>query len=240
MMPTNYTAVKRPINQADLAQLTAGFNKLRGASAAIGVISLLLAVLTYLIGDLVLTILSLVFGLIAIGFGIQVAVMRRRAAASLEKGEVTEITGFPVTSVFAGRLPGWALGPITIADQRQALFQQGRQTTVACMPELGMVLSVDGRPLSQMTQMKGPKDIAPTQVHAPQQYQQPPAQPMQQPAYQQPQAPPIQPPYQQPMQHQPDYQPPPQRPLTVACPRCGTQHSLGTPVCATCGAALPQ
>jgi hypothetical protein len=221
---TNYSAVNRPLAPSELAMLRAGFNALRGVSAVFGIISLAISAFAYFYGDIVSTILALVFGLIALGMGVTVIQWRRKGAAALSHGVVTEITGFPVISTytssqmgsgFAARLPGWAIGPIVVADPQQRLFQQGRQARVACIPEIGMVLAIDGAQVPRMTQMTGPKRIEPTQAYG---------------AQHQMQAPPpnIPPPLAQP------YQPAP----VAVCPACGAQNHPDATHCAMCGSVI--
>jgi xanthosine utilization system XapX-like protein len=167
MMPyiaqTNYTAVKRPINQSEIGRLAGNFNMLRRASLFVGALAMVFALLALFMPATELMILSLVFGVIGIGVGIQVAQMRRKGTAALRRGEVTEITGYPSRSSFGGRMPGWAIGPITVADRKLPLFEQGRLATVACIPDIRLVLSVNGNAVPGVVQMTGPKNVEPTQ-----------------------------------------------------------------------------
>ena len=173
MMPyspqTNYTAVCRPINQMESARLLASFNMLRRGSVAVGIVSMGLTGAAFVLSDPIFLIFPLLFGLIAVGMAVQVAQYRRKAAVALQKGAVTEIQGFPVSSLFAGRIAGWAIGPIVVADPRQIIFRQGVLATVACIPELRLVLTVNGNPLPYTVQMKGPRNIEPTQAYPQQQ-----------------------------------------------------------------------
>jgi RNA polymerase subunit RPABC4/transcription elongation factor Spt4 len=235
--------IRRPLTFEELEIGLKSYKKYQNTLRAFGIISLLLAIVTfylyweYIIDwsiSLSLNIVTLIFGLISIWLAINSISIRKKLDKALSDGSGIEVlapayrnNSMNMGPLMKGNIPSWNIGPVILmaTDEVNAAIHEGMQVRVLCIPLLKAAISINGVVLRNIAPVLCSPNLEGMAVTEPQ----PPSQgyqPVQQYSHnaQYPLPPPL--------------TGPPTRPPQPACPNCHNPASPDSAVCPYCSAQL--
>lgn len=193
---------KRRLTQAEMASGLKFFKAMQTQLRIFALVPLILIAINILLLDSnsIVSLIALIFSFVIIIVSISFLVFRKKVLASVGQGTAIEVRAPAYRSNTTRNMPAYTVGPITLfsTPEVERLIVQGAETCVACVPQLGIALSVNNTMLTHGTRVICPPNLEAMARPAT-------------PAYQQPMAPPPQPqqPLQQPAPDAYNYPPPP-------------------------------
>jgi hypothetical protein len=163
--PSRNQVIRRPLTQEELTIGLKSYGGFQNSLRGLGIISLLLAIVTfylyweYIIDwsiSLTLNLITLIFGLISLGMAINSFSTRKKLESTIQNGYGIEVRAPAYrNNQIAGQMPmkgklqSWNVGPISILStgEVEGMVHEGVHVCILCIPRMNVALSINGVPL---------------------------------------------------------------------------------------------
>ena len=165
--------IKRQVNNTDLELVSKYYKSLQDRQKGLAFVSLFFAIFIvcyymFIETSMDSTALSVLYaalmliGIASILMSLKFLNTRKKISNALNQGTVIEVKGPAYRNRLVPNASAWTVGPISIMSSPRAnlnMIQEGAQTTVLCLPKMGIALSINNVSLMYGARIMCPPNI---------------------------------------------------------------------------------
>lgn len=156
--PVQASMVRRRMTEPEMKLVVKSTTQMRSVVQGTGFASIFVAAFSLYWPNGLFSLITISFAMVVVVLTAQYARTRSRLKEALVTGEVVDVSG---VARKVSTPKGWQVGALKLpwGTHLNSRLQDGRQTTLTCMPSMKALLAIDGSLLGSPTQVTAPVGV---------------------------------------------------------------------------------